>query len=125
MIISLPSFVCSFDVLTGYLPQCTSIRYKKPNQFQNIRFLNKHFLIREAVRKCHISNMLQNCKRRVLFHWKLTAQNGGALSFGFIQADLHIVSGSSHQLGRNPNTVLGTSSRRRIPEIMGTKGTSF
>lgn len=42
------------------------------------------------------------------------------LSLPFIQADLHIVSGSSHQLGRNPSTFLGTSSRRKIPEIVRT-----
>ena len=42
------------------------------------------------------------------------------LSFPFIQADLRIVSGSSHQLGRNPSTFLGTSSRHKIPEIVRT-----
>lgn len=42
------------------------------------------------------------------------------LSFPFIQADLRTVSGSSHQLGRNPSTFLGTSSRRKIPEIVRT-----
>ena len=45
---------------------------------------------------------------------------GGFFHFPFIQADLHIASGSSHQLGRNPSTFLGTSSRHKIPEIVRT-----
>lgn len=57
---------------------------------------NELFLV-EAFRKCHFSNVLQNCQKDFIDH----PEYGGLLSLTFIQADLHIVSGSSHQLGRN------------------------